>query len=318
VKRLIDRLRAKDAKLAAPAWVAPWWQEEWKRTAIAVHGMFMHPDLPVLLIDNVAAYYYGSEQERWDLRDHFPNLAPPYPQWWAEFAMPRHIHSGECGDTDVTRLIVNGRVGVLTIALTPEEITVGSFPPNTKWILWSELYIDYGHIIKPEYQNRLIEGVIVGPHGNIFVCVDEHGVIIDRPHIQTYIDTGSPDEEHIRDLITWLHPMYLAVSFLHCHNVRVEDNVIPKPLRKKFRERHGFDPANYKTLVIEPLKQILRHEGQSDKTGLARAMHICRGHFRDYREGRGLFGKYKKLVWMPALVRGTGKKAPPREIDIKI
>jgi hypothetical protein len=48
-------------------------------------------------------------------------------------------------------------------------------------------------------------------------------------------------------------------------------------------------------------------------------MHICRGHFRDYREGKGLFGKYKQLVWTPMTVRGTrGKDAPAREIEIKV
>ena len=48
-------------------------------------------------------------------------------------------------------------------------------------------------------------------------------------------------------------------------------------------------------------------------------MHICRGHFADYREGRGLFGKYKVQVWMPATVRGTrGKSAPEREIEVKV
>ena len=50
-------------------------------------------------------------------------------------------------------------------------------------------------------------------------------------------------------------------------------------------------------------------------------MHICRGHFRDYREGKGLFGKYHKLVWTPATVRGTKKRegdVQEREIEIKV
>jgi hypothetical protein len=48
-------------------------------------------------------------------------------------------------------------------------------------------------------------------------------------------------------------------------------------------------------------------------------MHICRGHFKDYREGRGLFGKYHQLVWHPSLVRGTkGDKPAAREIEVKL
>ena len=47
----------------------------------------------------------------------------------------------------------------------------------------------------------------------------------------------------------------------------------------------------------------------------------CRGHFRDYREGRGLFGKYKQLVWTPMGLRGgreKGEKTPAREMEIKV
>ena len=70
---------------------------------------------------------------------------------------------------------------------------------------------------------------------------------------------------------------------------------------------------------IEPLKAILRTEGRSDQVGVQKALHICRGHFRDYREGAGLFGKYHGVFWTPQIVRGTkGTSAPPREIKIKV
>jgi hypothetical protein len=127
------------------------------------------------------------------------------------------------------------------------------------------------------------------------------------------------EADAMRHFMTWLHPAFLAISFLHCKNVRIDDNAVPAKLAKRYRERNGIAPANYKTLVIEPLKQILRTEGKSGEHGLAKAMHICRGHFKDYREGRGLFGKYKQIVWQPSVVRGTkGEKAAPREIEVKL
>lgn len=123
----------------------------------------------------------------------------------------------------------------------------------------------------------------------------------------------------MKSLMTWIHPVLLAVSFLHCKNVVLQDESVPKPLAKKYHLKTGQWPVRYKTLVIEPLKQILRHEGGSDRNGLAKAMHICRGHFRDYRQGPGLFGKYHQLVWSPMTVRGTkGKSVPPREIEVKV
>jgi hypothetical protein len=90
------------------------------------------------------------------------------------------------------------------------------------------------------------------------------------------------------------------------------------PLAKKFRQKHNREPAKWKTLVIEPLKQILRGEGRSGTLGLAKAMHICRGHFRDYREGRGLFGKYHGEFWQPAHVKGTKGKLGPRQVEVRV
>jgi hypothetical protein len=198
---------------------------------------------------------------------------------------------------------------MLMAGLTRDQFRAeGELPDNVKWILWAELFIDYGW-----------RGVAAdGTHGSTFFAIDADGRLIERPWLQTY--THPEHNEHIRNIITFFHPTLLAISFLHCKNVRLDENHVPKPLAKKFKERHGVEPCGYKTLVIEPLKAILRSEGGHGKgNGLAKAMHICRGHFRDYREGRGLFGKYHQLVWTPSVVRGTkGKQAPPREIEVKV
>ena len=56
------------------------------------------------------------------------------------------------------------------------------------------------------------------------------------------------------------------------------------------------------------MKQILRTEGQSQSTGIKQGLHICRGHFKDYTRGRGLFGRFKGLYWWDSQVRGTAEK----------
>jgi hypothetical protein len=268
------------------------------------------PQLPVLLIDNVADYFYhGSDQEYWDLRNDFPNLAPPFPAFWCEHHMVSHINSKEMGRSEVAALVGSrGKVGTLIHAINAADVNDEGFPEGTRWILWGELFIDYG-ISKHDRPT--------GPHGSVFFAIDAEGRILDVPWMQGF---ALPEHNEImKALMTWFHPTFLAVSFLHCKNVTVVDNTVPKPLAKKWKEKTGQWPARYKTLIIEPLKQILRREGKSDQVGVAKAMHICRGHFRDYREGRGLFGKYKQLVWTPMTVRGTkGKSAPPREIEVKL
>lgn len=113
----------------------------------------------------------------------------------------------------------------------------------------------------------------------------------------------------------------LAISFMHCKNV-IQHTVDPPPkLSKRHKERHGRPLFSYRVLEIEPMKQVLRSEGHSEEIGLAKALHICRGHFKDYRE-RGLFGKNKGLYWWDQYARGSiemgvaakdyAVKAPPK------
>jgi len=303
--RFIDDLRAPGARIQKPWFILERHERRWNEHTLKVFEVLRDPSLPVLLIDNVSDYYFtASDQENWDLGRDFPNLAPPFPYFWAEYKMPRVIHSKERGDTEIPG---TGRVGTLITALTQDQFKGEGVPDNVKWILWGELFADYSkHGVTGE-----------GVHGAFFWAIDAEGRIIEEPWMQTYSDAAHNEE--LRGYMGWFNPALLAVSFLHCKNVRLDDNHVPKPLAKKYRERHGVEPCAYKTLVIEPLKQILRHEGRSHEVGLQKALHICRGHFKDYREGRGLFGKYHQLVWQPSIVRGTkGTKTPPREIEVKV
>jgi hypothetical protein len=178
---------------------------------------------------------------------------------------------------------------------------------GAKWRLAADLFLDNG---KDEIK---LWGKTTVIH------VDEFGKAIMRTPVTV---NKTPHEGKI--IISSLyHPGLLAISFMHCKNVTVVDNVVPKPLAKKYAAKHnGLRPTKYKTLVIEPLKEILRREGKSDQHGIAKAMHICRGHFADYREGKGLFGKYHQVVWIPQVVKGKKKheedEVPPREAVIKL
>lgn len=307
--RLIDDIRA-TGRLQKPYFVLEHLEDKWKKHTQSLWPMLNNPNLTVLLIDNVSDYYYQSDQEHWDLRRDFPNLAPPFPQFWAEHRIPPRIHSKEEGDTDMSHMIQNGRVGALITAIDPADAKGEGIPENTHWLLYCEIFIDYGKLAR--------DLAVTGPHGSIFMAIDKDGALLDTPWIQSF---SEPEYNHVlRALVTWLHPTLLAVCFLHCKNVTVTQESMPAPLAKKFRAKHpGLQPTRFRTLVIEPLKQILRTQGRSGEVGVQKAMHICRGHFRDYREGAGLFGKIHALVWTPMTVRGTkGEKTAPREIKVKI
>lgn len=115
--------------------------------------------------------------------------------------------------------------------------------------------------------------------------------------------------ERLKDvLMPMLHTALLSISFMHCKNVQTSEiTPPPPPLPTKRQIRWGQQPrqlATYHVLNIEPMKQILKTEGQSEKIGLQRALHICRGHFAHYTD-KGLFGKYYGTFWKPQHIRGS-------------
>jgi hypothetical protein len=306
--RLIDDIRA-TRRLEMPWFIEKSKAQDWAAYAQVVGQIVQGPDLPVILADNVADFYYSAEQEHWDLAKDFPNIAPPYPNFWLEHKTPRLIHSKECGDTDLAAYLPRGRVGVLLNSIDPKRSQYeGELPEGTHWLLWGDIFIDYG------------EAETQGPHGATFFAVDQDGRLVGTPWMQTY--SGMEHAESMKALITWFHPALLSVCFLHCKNVKVQEESVDKPLAKKYHAKTGRWPTKYKTLVIEPLKQILRTQGRSSEVGIQRALHICRGHFADYTQGAGLFGKYHGRFWIPQTVRGTAKgkeKTPPaREIEVKL
>lgn len=79
----------------------------------------------------------------------------------------------------------------------------------------------------------------------------------------------------------------------------------PYKVQQKRIKQNKAPLTKYYTLDITRPRAILKSEGNIDEVGLQRALHICRGHFKDYSKGKGLFGKYKGLYWWDSQVRGT-------------
>jgi hypothetical protein len=103
--------------------------------------------------------------------------------------------------------------------------------------------------------------------------------------------------------------VFFANTFIHCKNVTVEKREPNEKLAKKQLKKHGIPRLSYHVLVIEPMRKVLRdegHLGQGEK--MSRALHICRGHFKDYRDGAGLFGRYKDIYWWEMSIRGDKKE----------
>lgn len=98
--------------------------------------------------------------------------------------------------------------------------------------------------------------------------------------------------------------MLTAFSLLSCKNVVLRDALIPVKASKAHVKRCGSPLFRYKVLDVLPFQQAIRAAGNpSNDETIIKALHICRGHFKDYRE-HGLFGKTKAVFWWQPHVRG--------------
>ena len=104
-----------------------------------------------------------------------------------------------------------------------------------------------------------------------------------------------------------LHLTLLSLTLLNCKNVHAREQPCSPKLAKRYQERHGHKRPRYYVLDIEPMRQKFRDaNGGKDGISLAKALHICRGHFKDYRE-KPLFGKVSGMFWWQPHVRGTAE-----------
>lgn len=252
----------------------------------------------VVLADNVADYYYSSGQDHWPL-EAFPNIAPPFPTMFVDWPVPKLIMPGE-----QTVAAQNLRCGLLIhsfeadqsdpeIRNLRETCPVGFSEP--KWICESLLFSKVGkQLLLPGYSTVwyvTAEGTMAAPAVRL-----SFGPMVQEPEIQEYLQLHAARN---------LHVPFLALSFLHCKNVTIRKVTPPSPWKNaKVAARHP-PTTTYSVLEIKPMQRVLATEGRSGVSGVQRALHICRGHFKDFSKGGGLFGRYKGVYWWDMQTRGN-------------
>jgi hypothetical protein len=102
-----------------------------------------------------------------------------------------------------------------------------------------------------------------------------------------------------------LRPISMALSLMHCKNVRLvhQRQEMPDKLRRSFEKEFGHPLVEYYVLAIDPFAK--RHANEPTGLGVPHRFHIVRGHFARYTEDAPLFGKHVGLFWIPAHARGN-------------
>lgn len=256
--------------------------------------------LPLIVADNVADYVYNTRTgDTINFREDFPCLAPPFEEFFIEWKVP----AAKSGEKVVEFVGIHLReiVNPLMVELKkrPEDEEWRKQLEGTEFAVLVELYAKFE-----------CEKHVVGPITGWLLTLDREGVLNYPPHPVILGVKGLEivDHQTLRDFLPYMNsllvPGLYALTFMHCKNVQSEVAFQTDKLRKAYKKRHNKDLVTYRVLSIEPMKKILRTEGRGQDLGFRRAMHICRGHFKNYQLGKGLFGKYKGLFFWDQQVRG--------------
>ena len=259
----------------------------------------------VIDASNVGDYYLQNIETIHDAIKSLPNLAPPFEKFFLEFKTPHELKASYA-----TRLTQDwpSRWGIL--CGSQEIIETGS---TIKWALCLKLFVPHKVLgeLGPIWLWNIRVDALGGPEiidGKVQYEYMPLGVL------KVALQLSSPQEREellqtmAGNTFGMIFPALLAISFMHCKNVVLRKEVPPvvqQTVKQKRQRVQPHQPVTSHVLDIEPMKQILKTEGQSESVGLQRALHICRGHFSTYTEDHKLFGKYAGTFWIPQHVRGS-------------
>lgn len=252
--------------------------------------------------DNVSKYYYEIESRTLTPND-VPNIAPPFENLFIEYEGPRVIN--EDG-----RMLQCGADGRFFKYYGNHFVTweIGDRNKEVEESIRDDLDIRWCSIVSSYFMNKKGELASHPYEMAIRLYINSDGSFnssfISFP---THIDQSHLDKEFINkiatDMLQTLVVDFLTISFMHCKNVEL----VKSPELKRTKKRRDHPRVRYYTLNIHPMRKILDSQGGAQKTGIKLALHICRGHFKDFSNGEGLFGKHKGLYWWDSQVRGNVK-----------
>lgn len=238
-------------------------------------------DMPVVVVDNVARYYWEHSRDEWKNDRDFPCVKAPFNQtFWMEYKMPKTGYAEGIGKLDLTSEFANTYMGTMIGVKKKNAIDIV--------LIWC----------------RVIGGKpnLIAIHLFLYET-DDKGTIVQ--YYTLYQDTA----EKISMLSTFAQPFLLALSFMNCRNLEVVTVDHTPEIQKARRKKNRPPLISYKVINILGLGEKQRSRSvttNSPEEPIGVALHIRRGHFAKYGEENGkLFGKYEGLFWKPQAVVGN-------------
>jgi hypothetical protein len=224
-------------------------------------------------------------------------LVPPHRKFFIEWEQPRIPTAKRMGTLflactpELALKVANGFLGEEGFA-TPAKIDEFRRDLRCKWIYLTLNFLEFAK--SPDHVSSLrgpyhIGTISVAEDGALLNFWMSHGSVIDK---EESVQVG------LASLVAWT-----TLSMLNCANIDQVTHHAPTAFQKA-RTRNGKKPlVSYHTVRVnfEKTPRSIAAEGLPGDSSTSR-LHKKRGHMKDYRRGKGLFGRYKGIwYWGPAL-----------------
>lgn len=271
-------------------------------------------------ISSAAHWFFAeSSKEDWDHREDFPTVVSPFPVAWMEYEYPPIINS----EGTFLRTHFGGfRVGAMFVtAEVKEESRIAFVRENVMGRYIAGQAQKMGFTLAPKNdppdRARILEEQIAQFGGarwysiaRFYMESRDHRLLPMHITALFYLDAmGKPllATQYFGQVTpgsgSTVLPFFFGISLMHAKNVSVEEIRIPPKVAAR-RAKAGIPDVKFKTLQVHSLRKITSSGKDSGDAGIARALHFVRGHFKDFREGAGLFGKHRDIYWWDLHTRG--------------
>lgn len=300
----------------------------------------------VFCVDDVTRYFLAlMRREPLSFRDRFPVVVPPYESMFIETRLDRDEAmewpgSGVRGwglllrSYDVTRMPGVGipSPGDITLEQSRRLVCKLGGVPDGQADKFGELLDPIRWYCGGNLYYETERGRVIGPATSSFFGLAPDGGfarIRENTASEEWMPSGAAGRASEAGVVCWvssvltdddarrgfadfsahlLAPLYMALTFMNATNVGFRRVEPPSKLSRKHERRSGVALSRYYTLDIGGFSEALSREGDVERQGIRRALHLCRGHLRRYTPERGGPGgkaiEEPMTVWIPPHTRG--------------
>jgi len=227
-------------------------------------------------------------------------LVPPHRKFFIEWDQPRIPGSKRMGilfaacAPEEAESVARAMIGPGARS-TPQKIAEFRRDARCRWIYLTMDFLDFGH--SPVHISGLrgpfhVGTISVAEDGSLLNFWMSHGSVIEQ---QESLQVAAAS------LVGWT-----TLAMMNCTNIGTVKHTVPDAFQKA-RQRKGKRPlVSYHTVRVDLDKtprQIVADALPGD--GTTPRLHKKRGHMKDYRRGKGLFGRYKGVWFWGATIAGS-------------